>query len=365
MSEDISRVFRSAGSVLSFLPRSAAFFYNNQLQTMKTVSRLDGNIFLMDYKYDYDIDDLLKNGISSTAQLLGYACKKTLFGVKLLSLGEGSHACTTFNAFNESGDHLLGRNFDYKEAPCMVVWTHPEGGYASISVVDCNFMLYGNFNKPLRSMNRLQTLLAPYCCVDGMNEKGLAVAVVEIKSKPAKQNTGKTNITTTTVIRAVLDKAATVDEAVEIFRSFDMHDAFFCAYHYQITDAYGKSVILEYVDNEIKLIYPEEREEARPVQSAANFFISPGGDNTKGFGYERAQAADERLALTGGVLSERSAMNLLNDVHLNYRHRLGYQVITLWSAVYNSNKLTVDICARLNYNRTYTFSVTEPCKVIK
>ena len=58
------------------------------------------------------------------------------------------------------------------------------------------------------------TLAAPYAPLDGMNEKGLAVGVLLIDTKPTNQNTKKVDITTTTAIRLMLDKAKNVDEAL-------------------------------------------------------------------------------------------------------------------------------------------------------
>ncbi len=348
-----------------FLSKMAVNFSHNQYRTIKNVHRLDNNIYLMDYCTDYNLDGLLKKGVSSVAELLSYVSKINLYGVNVFKSGSGDFACSTFNTVNEDGDYLFGRNFDYKKAPCMVVWTHPDNGYASIAVADCNFMLYGDVNKPSHCFNRLQTLLAPYCCMDGMNEKGLAIGILELKTKPTNQNTGKADISTTVLIRGVLDKCANVDEAISFFGSYDVHDAFFCNYHYQITDASGKSVIIEYVNNEMRLFYPEVKENQKfAYQYATNYFLSEDGDNSKAFGYDRAEKIDAKLSENGGVLKGNEALNLLKDVKLNYRHETyPWQVITLWSAVYNSNKLTAKIAAGLDYDSIYTFSVTKPCKV--
>lgn len=344
--------------------KKGSSFCKNQYRAMKKVERLDENIYMMDYCLDYGLDELLEKGAKNVGEMLAFVSKKTTFGLNVFKAGEGGFACTTFDAFNKNGDHLLGRNFDYKSAPCMVVWTHPKNAYSSVAVADCNFMLYGTKNKPVSPLNRLQTLLAPYCCMDGVNEKGLAIAILELKTKATSQSTGKKDISTTVAIRGVLDKCATVEEAVEFFRSYDMHDAFFCCYHYQITDSTGKSVIIEYVNNEMRLFYPEKRADSQePFQFAANFFLSQDGDNSKGFGYDRAEKVEAALSKSGGRLEEAEAVRLLEEVHLNYRHeKYPWQVITLWSVVYNSNALTATLAAGLDYERVYSFSVNQPLK---
>lgn len=360
MKEAVQNIISSAsGSV-----KSLRAFRSERKNAMNCVSRLDSNIYMMNYNLDYDLDGLLEKGVSNTAELLAFAAKTTVIGSKFIKIGSSDFGCSTFNAVTEKGDYIMGRNFDYKSAPCMVLWTHPENGYASLSMVDCNFMLYGNVNKPVLTFNRLQVLLAPYCCVDGMNEKGLSIAVVELKTSATNQNTGKKNITTTTVIRAVLDKCATVEEAIELFSRYDMHDAFFCCYHYQISDASGKSVILEYVNNEMRLFYPEKRETASSdYQYCANFFLSEDGDNSKGFGYDRYETMGERLDEKNGILTEREAMGLLAKVHLDYQHETyPWRVTTLWSAVYNSSSLDVCLAANLDYTRVYRLNVAAPLK---
>ncbi|MDO4380794.1 MAG: C45 family peptidase [Clostridia bacterium] len=337
---------------------AAKNFYENQFQAMKMVRRLDENIYMMDYTLDYALDELLAKGVSNVPQMLSFVAGKTTFGINLFKTGKGGFACSTFNAFNEKGEHILARNFDYKKAPCMVVWTHPEKGYASVGVADCNFMLYGDFNKPVKTFNRLQTLLA---CMDGVNEKGLSIAILELKTKATHQNTGKKPISTTVAIRGVLDKCSTINEAVEFLQSYDMHDAFFCCYHYQITDASGDSVIVEYVNGEMRLFRPEKKDGIRPVQHLENFFLSEDGDNSKGFGYDRAEKIEEKLSKSGGNLNELEAMELLDEVHLNYKHeKYPWYVTTLWSVVYNSNALTATVAAGMNYEKIYRFSISEP-----
>ena len=56
----------------------------------------------------------------------------------------------------------------------------------------------------------------PYLLMDGMNEKGLAMSVLKLRGDPTLQDTGKNKISTTVALRLVLDRAATVDEALAL-----------------------------------------------------------------------------------------------------------------------------------------------------
>jgi len=242
------------------------------------------------------------------------------------------------------------------------VWTHPEDGFESISMVDLEFLAYSNKKTPDTTLSCLPTLLAPYVCVDGMNEKGLCIGVLELESKPAFQRTSKPNLTTTTMIRAVLDKAATVDQAIAIFKSYDMRDMLLggCTYHYQIADANGKTVVIEYVKNKMNIIYPEKSGGKVDYISAANFFLTKGAHDPKGFGQERAGAAMEALAKTGGVLSESKAMDVLQTVSVDKTDWDGYICSTLWSAVYNTDDLRLTLSTQLDYDTAYTFTIDKP-----
>ena len=199
--------------------------------------------------------------------------------------------------------------------------------------------------------------------MDGINEKGFCVGVLEIKSKATKQNTGKKPIITTVAIRAALDKCETVDEAIELFSSYDMHDSIFINYHYQFADAYGASAIIEYVDNKMYVIKQEKK---NGCLALTNYFLTPGGDNHDGRGYDRYEKIETTLKAKNGVLTEEEAMKLLSEVTLHYRHKtLKHMVITLWSSVYNCSEKSMLMCAGMNYDTAYKFYVDKPCEVIK
>lgn len=314
------------------------------------LKKLNDYTYTLKYENDYALDKVLKNGVKNVAELARTVQKH--FGAQKndIKMNGRGFACTTFNHFTEDGEHILARNFDYKDAPAIVVWTNPQNGYKSVAMTDTNVMLYGKKLGETNNKNRL--LLAPYACMDGINEKGLAIAVLEIKTKATHQHTGKKNIITTVMIRAVLDKCATVDEAIEMFKSYDMQDSLFCNYHYQIIDASGKSIVIEYVNNEMRLIEPENK-----IQYVMNFFKSPDGDNKKGFGYTRQKWVEAAFAESNGIMSEKEAMKLLEKCKLDYKHKRGYQITSLWSAVYNCNHRSMLLSTGMNFDKQFEFTV--------
>lgn len=304
----------------------------------------------MECNYPYHLDEMLSGkGVTSTVSLIAKATK--YLGPSAIL--PGRFACTSFNAKTPEGDNILGRNFDYKDAPVMLVWCAPEGGYKSVGVCDMTMMLNGRMAK-----------MAPYTTMDGINEKGLAIAILEQKGPATNQKTSRPGITCSLVIRAVLDTCATVDEAIELFDKYDMHDAIFTNYHYHILDASGESAIVEYVDNKMQVVRPEG---GKFYQYLTNFLVSnPLGDVKGNFGYSRYYQVRDYIEPKEGIMTMNMAMSLLSHVVLEYRHHLlKHRVTSLWSAVYNVNDLTVDICLGADFTKKYSFSVNEPLVVIE
>ncbi|MBR6568536.1 MAG: linear amide C-N hydrolase [Clostridia bacterium] len=328
-------------------------------ETLSTLKQIDDNIWTLVYKSSYGLDALLEKGCSNIMDAVRFLQNEVNMPPLSVNPDHSGFACSTFNARTPDGGYILGRNFDYKAAPCLVLWTNPEKGYRSVAVVDTTFFIHGTKYMPLKNAKRpLRVMGSPYTSMDGINEKGFACGILEIKTKATKQNTGKKPIITTVALRAVLDKCATVDEAIELFASYDMHDSIFINYHYQLADAEGNSAIIEYVDNKMHVIRQEKKEECLAL---TNYFLTPGGDNHDGRGMDRYEKIKATLAEADGIITEDEAMHLLSNVVLNYQHkRLKHQVITLWSAVYNCSKKEVLLCAGMDYDKKYRLSVDAP-----
>lgn len=309
------------------------------------VRRIAEGFYELDYPYCYHLDDLLEQGVGSTTELGRFVQRSCgLDQTPRLDESEG-FACTTFHAQSPEGHWLLGRNFDYKVSPCLLVRTTPAHGYASVSMTDLNVMLYGKGFETRRNEKRL--FMAPYACMDGINEKGLAIAVLELKAKATRQHTGRAPLTTTVFIRAALDTCATVDDVVALFSRYDMRAALFCDYHYQVADASGATAVLEYVDGQLHVV--------RNQPYAMNFYLLPGGDNRKAMGYDRRDLVAAALGLSGegtspanssgedAVLLPGQCFDLLEQCRLRYRHKRGYMIDTLWRAVYDCTDASVEV----------------------
>lgn len=235
-------------------------------------------------------------------------------------------------------------------------------------------------------MNKITCLAAPFAPLDGINDAGVSCGIYMSyqggdETVATDQNDpSKPDITSTTMLRLVLDYADNVDEAVELIKSYNLHDSANTSFHYMVADATGKSAILEWVpengtdstDNDgsaRKLVvhyntgddYLGEREANADFQWITNFILQPGyyEDGDEKAGEDRYDRIYERLKATDGVVeNEKAAMDILQEV--GRRTWNGGGGVTVHSAVYNLTKKTVLWVANENYGdktATYEYSL--------
>ncbi len=132
----------------------------------------------------------------------------------------------------------------------MILHTTPDDGYESITTFSTDFFGFGENYKPEGFQNQFMALASLFMALDGINEKGLAIAVLDAGDKVVtKQDTPKPDLTTTSAVQYLLKNAANVKEALELLRGIDMNSDPGSAYHLSMADATGRSVAVEYVDN--------------------------------------------------------------------------------------------------------------------
>ena len=154
------------------------------------------------------------------------------------------------------------------------------------------------------------TLAAPFLPFDGMNEKGLAIALLAVPKAEVPYNPDKITLNTTTAIRLVLDKAATVEEAIELLKQYNIYFSGGIECHYLIADASGHSVIVEYVNQELCVVESETE-----YQIASNFIAYNGLNIGEGFTeFERYDRVQNAIEENNGILEVSGAIQLLADV---------------------------------------------------
>ena len=304
-------VITGIGIALVIILIVALALFGNELRSLVSLKKVDDyGMYQMTYYGDYGFDEFLEIGANNDADIEAFVTKRLLKGLPI-NLGVTGDGCTAFVVKNENGDILFGRNFDFLYAPSLQLYTAPEDGYASVSTVNLAFAGYSEDNLPDGSfLDSFLTLAAPFLPFDGMNEKGLAIALLAVPEAEAPYNPDKITLNTTTAIRLVLDKAATVEEAIELLKQYNIYFSGGIECHYLIADASGHSVIVEYVNRELCVVEAETG-----YQIASNFIAYDGLNIGEGFTeFERYDRVQNVIETNNGILEADQSTQLLADV---------------------------------------------------
>lgn len=267
-------------------------------------------------------------------------------GVSLL-FGGNPFGCSTLSVASQEGGYLFGRNFDWQPSEAMVVQSKPENGYASVSTVNLDFITSNGID--LDSLpDRIQALIALYAPLDGMNEEGLAVSVNMIQDDHTiEQESNRPDLTTTTAIRLLLNQAANVEEAIDLLSQYDVHGSMGMMVHFAIADAQGRSVVVEYIENEMQVV-------ETPV--VTNFYLSEG--DLHGVG---TQQSHERYEILMDAIDQNDTMDEqeLRDQldRVSKDNFPGEYASTEWSIVMNQQTKELTYYHRENYRQGYRMRV--------
>lgn len=323
-----------------------------------TNDSLQGLLYELDFSNDYQLEKVLQSDIRGLKDFVRFAGTKVLSTSKVLAnYKKLKVGCTAFTCTAPNGDILYARNFDYTAAgpsPVVVTRTAPNHGYRSVSIIGMSLLKYpkGSLSDGTTDLSLL--VVAPYLLMDGMNEKGLAVSVLYLDARDTttgvwyggteQYDRHKHDLMTTIAMRLVLDRAATVDEALALLNQYNMFangkkpD---CSYHFLLGDKTGKSVVLEYVPQNGEWV-------AAPVETnlATNFYVHPELFGI-GHGHDRFYKAQAVLQSAGNVLTEAEAMAVLQLV--SQLPTAAQTSNTQWSVVYNLTQGTYTICVGRKY----------------
>lgn len=289
---------------------------------------------------------LSQGGASSDREVAEYLGGRLLSDLPGLLFGGNPFGCSTLSVQRRDGGYFFGRNFDWNTCSALIVSSRPAQGYASISTVNLDFIKAGGVD--ISGLpDSVQAIIALYAPLDGMNEKGLAVSVNMIQdSDTIEQNTDKPDITTTTAIRLLLNRAADVEEAIFLLEQYDMHASMGMMVHFAIADADGRSVAVEYVNNEMTVT---------DTQIVTNFYIAQG--EKYGIGTSQSHLRYDILheALNAeGVMNAEEVRNALDSVS---KDNFGEFESTEWSIVMNQETKEMTYYHRENYDTGYTFRI--------
>jgi len=261
------------------------------------------------YEADYRLEDLVRP--TSSARL---------------SKGAEAYACTGFSARLPEGQPLYGRNFDWHPNPALVLMTRPKGRYASISLVDNSYLGYSATRTPMEAPQDLEgAWRLPF---DGMNEKGLVVGMMAVDHAEGPKGAGKPRIGELGILRVLLDRAATVRDAITLMGEYEI-DLANPPIHYLLADRSGDAAIVEFTGGKLHVFRT-----GKPWAVSTNFLLGEVPPPARDRACWRFAKVSDRLGQSNGVLDRKGVLDLLEAVSVPR---------TRWSAVYEPDSLTLTL----------------------
>lgn len=317
------------------------------LSFSEEIQELEEGLSIIQFAGNYGFDELIaRGGASSDSDVVAYLTDEILSDMKSLIFGGNPFGCSTLSVANEEGGYLFGRNFDWNFCNAMVVRSEPESGYASIATVNTDFIQAGGVSLS-KLPDNIQAIIGMYAPLDGMNEEGFVISVNMIQDADTiEQDTDKPDVTTTTAVRLLLNQAANVEEAITLLGQYDLHASMGMMVHFAMADADGRSVVVEYIDNEMVITQT-------PI--VTNFYFAEGEKYGIGTSqsHKRYDLLNQNLK-NNAAMSETDVRDALDSVSKDNFD--GYES-TEWSIVMNQETKEMTYYHRENYKTGYSFSV--------
>ena len=316
-----------------------------------SVRQLDEGLYYMEYKGDDGFAGLIESGGGRSAgELSGYVMRFLFKDMQQPKAGNpvpAEYGCSALTARTPEGGVLMGRNFDFNAATGMVLHTVPEQGYETYTTFNLNFLGFGDGFVPEGTQNQYMSLAVLFFALDGINEKGLAVAdLMAGDDAQTHQQSGKPALTTTSAICYLLKNAATVDEALDLLRRIDMHSDIGAAHHYAISDASGRSVVVEYVDNQMEVV---------ESAAVANHYLCASKRNVGLLeGDRRYDFLCRQIDATGGVMDKHQLTETIAAV--SQPQRDGGFLGTAWTLVMDLTNPSVTYYSRRHFDKPFHFA---------
>ena len=343
LSKLLRRIACALAALVIALAVAVFALWHNELTTLASFQKLsdrdeahrDGAVYQINFSGDYSFDEFLsQGGASNDAELISFVTRSITKGIIPMHIKTSSIACSAFTADTQSGDRVFGRNYDFSATNTAIVYTDPgEGRHASYSTIDLSFLGL-DADKDVETIGqKFLTLAAPYVPLDGINDAGVACGIFmsyqgEGKGTPTDTQTDRPDITSTTLLRLILDYADSVEDAVALAQQYDLHDSASSCFHYMVADSTGRSAILEWVgtdadhdadgaQRQLNVLWndTDALSDSADWQVVTNFIKTPGyydGTTAEMKGLDRYEHLAAALRETDGIVADKdAAMDLL------------------------------------------------------
>lgn len=312
-----------------------------QLRTLASLERLNDHLYLMHYNSDYHFDSFIEEGTRDMSfddfinKYLGKVPEQELW------------ACSAFKVKNGRAS-LLGRNFDWENIPGIILFTSPDSAYRSVSMVPADLLI--NIKAVVPEENK-GLLWAPYFPVEGINEKGLVVMELAVEGEKA-HIPGRVNLFSLHLIRLLLDKAAGLDEAIDLLGRYNNMASE--RMHFFIADSSGSSAVVEYIDNDLAVTRNDGG-----WQVVTNTMVQGKSEKKLRKGCGRYNYLSQYLEAHSRALLEPGAFNILRAVAVDKVINSQFKITTStqWSVIYDLEEKSLSVVSRRNFATRYSYSL--------
>lgn len=388
LSKLLRRIACALAALVIALAVAVFALWHNELATLASFQKLsdrdeahrDGAVYQINFSGDYSFDEFLsQGGASNDAELISFVTRSITKGIIPMHIKTSSIACSAFTADTQSGDRVFGRNYDFSATNTAIVYTDPgEGRHASYSTIDLSFLGL-DADKDVETIGqKILTLAAPYVPLDGINDAGVACGIFmsyqgEGKGTPTDTQTDRPDLTSTTLLRLILDYADSVEDAVALAQQYDLHDSASSCFHYMVADSTGRSAILEWVgtdadhdadgaQRQLNVLWndTDALSDSADWQVVTNFIKTPGyydGTTAEMKGLDRYEHLAAALRETDGIVEDKdAAMDLLASVGRRTWNNDDSNSNTVHSVVYDLTDKSVLWVGNEHYGEdAYTF----------
>jgi hypothetical protein len=252
--------------------------------------------------------------------------------------------CSVFSTATENSV-IMGRNWDNQNVGSIIISLyHPPKGYSSISfsrAIDLGFGENLELEQIGSSTFGNKLLLAPFYATDGINEHGVTVAIAGVRQTTHKSQSDNELVFITFFVRKILDQTKNIKEAVNLVEKlipFDLDRNSLNA-HFYIADSSGRSVILEYDQDQWRKVYPEKSWQVLTNKPIFNVPDAKLKDQCW-----RYRSISETLEKTKGNVDWKAGMKILQDVKQNG---------TTWSVIYSPTTKELYFSVYQKWNMIY------------
>ena len=257
-------------------------------------------------------------------------------------------ACSIFVSYGKDGSAVYGRNFDWQHNPALLLHTNPSNAYASISMVDISYLGFERKDEKYKTVDGRKALLfAPMLPFDGMNEHGLTVGMAAVGETEIPRDPNKPSVGSLQIIRLMLDRAKTVEEAITVFNKYNIQKSGGPNIHYLIADVDGKSAVIELKDDKTNIMRGDKN-----WLSATNFYLT---------GQDKPLQQCRRFAQIHRVMSDKQG-SLSIDQTFSLLKNVS-QRNTQWTIVYDMANRSAQVATDRNFKQRSKFRIAKIQKV--